>query len=68
MIRDPIVIVDCDKCDYTEEHSLTRTGRGWDDRGMEESLKRAGWLVERDGTYTVCPECVEQEKFDKENP
>lgn len=68
MIRDPIITVECDKCGYEEGHWLTRTGKGWDDRGMENSLRHVGWLVENDGLYTVCPACMEQMNYDKENP
>lgn len=57
MIRDPIVIVECDKCGDEEEHHLTRTGRGWDDRGMEDGLRKAGWTVEDGGNITYCPDC-----------
>lgn len=58
MIRDPFIIVECDECGEEYERGLTRTGKGWDDRGLEESLKREGWEVNEEGTHTVCPECV----------
>jgi hypothetical protein len=62
MIGDPVVLVECDECGMGETVGLTRTGRGWDDRGMEDSLRRQGWRVEQDGLVTICPDCVEEEK------
>lgn len=64
MIHNPIVTVTCDKCGYEEEHSLTVTARGWDDRGLEASLVAQGWTVESDGTITYCPDCTEEQSHE----
>lgn len=66
MIRDPLILVECDVCGETYEYSMTRTGRGWDDRGMERRLEEEGWTVEQEGLHTVCPECVQKEEEEEE--
>ena len=54
MIGDPIIQAECEQCSDIFEMSLTRTGRGWDDRNVEEDLEREGWIIE--GDFTFCTE------------
>ena len=59
MICEPRISVICDQCDEEyDDYGLTGlAGGGWDDRNIEPTLKREGWLVE-DGRH-ICPECVD---------
>ena len=59
MRSDPIVQVNCDRCDvYVEEVGLTATARGYDERNITGDLRKAGWQITNNGD--ICPDCVEK--------
>ena len=62
MISDAYVEVTCDECSEFEQHQLTATGRGYDDRNLERQLEREGWEV--NGDETICPDCIENRTLD----
>ena len=62
MINDPKIYVDCDYCCEGEEFDMTPLAKGaFDDRDLEDTLKRLGWIIEGDLTF-CCKECFENWK------
>jgi len=59
MINDPIVEVECNHCEDVLQISLTRTGRGWDDRNVEKEVKSAGWIWIDEDTQFCSKGCQE---------
>lgn len=61
-ICDPAILVVCDACGIEDQFNLTKlAGRGWDDRNLDSSMKRAGWTLRPDGEW-FCPDCTEEAK------
>lgn len=65
MILDPVQPVECDNCGEIEELSLTRTGRGWDDRDVVPELERMGWIVIENSDQAFCSESCQLEYDEK---
>lgn len=67
-LSSPIITVECDECGCTDELYLTITARGWDDRDLEDQLKRLEYTVDGDDYYGdnhYCVDCARAKK--KEN-
>lgn len=66
MIGDPKIYVDCDYCGSGEELDMTPLARGaWDDRDLEDTLTKLGWIIQ--GDYTFCSkDCYEQWQENKQ--
>jgi hypothetical protein len=62
MIGDPIIQAECDSCSDVFEMSLTRTGRGWDDRRVKADLEEEGWIT--DGDLTFCTEECREDYYE----
>jgi hypothetical protein len=64
MRSDPVVGVVCDVCGTAEiEVGITATARGYDERNMDDDIRRHGWVVF--AGQDVCEDCVEREKVEE---
>lgn len=62
----PEVVVMCDGCGYEDAFPLTALARGsYDERNLDGSLEREGWLVEDGRDY--CPDCAEGMEADDDD-
>lgn len=58
MISDAYVHVTCDTCGYDQEYELCACAhRSWDERYLNETMKKDGWTIE-EGTH-LCESCSE---------
>lgn len=64
--QEPMMIVECDKCGYSDSFDLTPlAGGGWDARNVNDRLDDYGWVGSWDDEELICDECSKKEETEE---